>query len=169
MDNLDILMQTKNNSIGNNKKEKIIKKTKEITKKTFAILMLSTITLSTCACSTMESDYINYREVDVYRQNQTLILEHTMEENGMEYYQANNTTNEYMKIQDILNEDDIIIYYDKLGEEECNKILVVLGYENLNDYLIKNGYIDEKGQPSVGVLRRDTYQRITKEMVEKTK
>ena len=169
MNDLDLLLKAKANSIGYNKKEKLVKKTKEITKNTLAVLMLSAIALGTCACSNAQTSNVNYYQVNEYEQSQTFVLEYTMKENNIEFYQANNTVNEYRQIQDILTEDNIIIYYDQLGEEECNKILVVLGYENLNDYLIKKGYVDGKGQPDVSLLRSDTYQRITKEMAEKTK
>ena len=167
MNDLELLMKVKNNSIGTDKKTKLITKTKSISKKTLVVLMLSLVTLSTCACNNTNYNFSRNHEIDSYRQSQFSILKYNLENNGMEFFQANNSIEEYKLIQDLLNEDNIIFYYDALGSEECNKILQVLGYNDLNDFLIKKGYINEKGEPSLEMFRMVKEERIINEMAER--
>ena len=165
---MKIFLQAKENSIGNDKKDKLVTNKKSISKKLLIGLIATLLTLSMCACSNDNSININYRAVDYYKSNVCLELVDVFKENDMEYDQASNSLAEYVKIEKYLNEDNMLIYYDFLGKVECDKIAHVLGYKDLEDYLIKNGYCDKQGNPSIGVLRDSTYDRITQE-AEKTK
>lgn len=132
----------------------------KIIRKTAALVLLILISLSICSC-----DGISYQEVGLYTQRKAIELSEIFSENGMSFYQPNHTIEQYTEIKDYLTEDDVIIYYDKLGIDECNKILVVLGYDDFDDFLIKNNYVDEKGNPDEGKFRRETYERITNYML----
>lgn len=173
----DLLIKAKANSIGVNKKEVLKTKEKNIMQKTLIGLVAIALSLSMCACTTNSStekrieDYnITYTYVDVYTFDTVEYLEKKFEEYNIDFsYPINNTVEDYSKVNEFLSEEDIIIYYDKFGKEECDKILKTFGYNDINDYLVKQGYIDSEGQPSIKDLRFSTYERITREMKEKGK
>lgn len=177
--NEEVVRRAKLNSIGTNKKEMLKIRRKDITKKVLATLCAILITISISACSTTKfqvetstkspvsiSNYdIDHNYVDIYVSSTVGNLEFYMKENDMEFYgEFNNSIDEYNEIKQYLKEEDVIIYYDRLGKEECNKILQTFGYNDINDYMVQNGYVDSNGEPSIQVLTYSTYERITQDM-----
>ena len=169
----NLLMKAKLNSIGKNKKSELKSSSKNISRKLLITLISTLLALSMCACSSKSIDTrileIEYGTVDLYLASETIQFEKIIKENDMEFSRGNNELDEYMKIKEYMTEENMIIYYDIFGAEECNKIAQVFGYQNLDDFLIKNDYCDEKGNPSVYELRQQTYLKITNDCKENVK
>lgn len=130
-----------------------------VIRKALVSVLLLMLCLCICACSE-----IIYAEVALYNERKFIVLAEAFEENGMGVWQADYTVEEYEKVKDIFSEDDALLYYDKLGEDECNKIMSALGYEDYDDFLISKGYVDKNGKADRYRYRMDTHKRITKEM-----
>lgn len=173
--NIESLMNAKINSIGNTKKEKLVIKMKKVSKMAFTFLLALCLVVSTCACSTYNNtneQRINYQYVDMYRTEQMTELKIVFEENGLATKTPYHTVSEYQDIVQYLNEDNMIIYYDKLGAAEADKICVALGYADLNNFLKTKGYVDENGEPSISALREasEVYMsQFIAERLEKSK
>ena len=120
--------------------------------------------LSACA-----DDGINHQYVDMYAFEETAKLEKLFEENGLDYQYANNSVEQYQSIAEFLNKENMQLYRDALGITEVHKICSVLGYADFNDFLIKNGFVDEQGKPSEAALREAFNIYATKVMKEKLK
>lgn len=143
-----ILQNAKKNSIGVDKKERLIMKTKEISKKVLAAILVVVMAVSLSACGPSR-DYVDgyaQLELDVYSVSQEL------ENYGIEYTynedKEKNTIETYEQIES-LSEEQLLAYYTLLGENECEKVVMALGYEGWDDYLTKNNYVDEKGNPDI--------------------
>ena len=80
----------------------------------------------------------------------------------------NNTVEDYKEAITGLDETDLIGFYllVQYDEIETEKFIVALGYENWDDFLIKNNHIDREGEPSMGIWLNDEYQRLYDEYVE---
>ena len=120
--------------------------------------------LSACA-----DDGIKHQYVDMYAFEETAKLEKLFEENGLDYQYANNSVEQYQSIAEFLNKENMQLYRDALGITEAHKICSVLGYADFNDFLIKNGFVDEQGKPSEAALREAFNIYATKVMKEKLK
>lgn len=172
--NDELLIKAKANSIGKNKKEIFKTKIKNIGRTTLAVLLSSLLVFSMCSCkitSIVQTDYdISYHAVDEYQTTVIYEIEKIYEMNGMQfYYDMEYSIEDYEKISHMFNEEDMIVYYTCMREEEFNKLLQALGYEDMTDFLIKNNYLDEKGNPSIAILRLSSYERMTKEVESKSK
>lgn len=130
-----------------------------VIRKALVSVLLLMLCLCICACSE-----IIYAEVGLYNERKFIVLAEAFEENGMDAWQPDYTVEEYEKVKDIFSKDDALLYYDKLGEDECNKIMMALGYEDYDDFLISKGYVDKNGKADRDRYRMDTHKRITKEM-----
>lgn len=79
-----------------------------------------------------------------------------LEENNMTDYeqkaygikQYNYTVEDYKKI-DKLDESYLFGFYRATNQSTFSEILITLGYSSLDDFLLKNNYVDENGNPSV--------------------
>lgn len=170
--NQEALMSAKSNSIGQTKKDKLIVKFKNIAKKTITFLLALCLAVAMCACGHYSKEtetYVNHQYVDMYKFEEKSALEDIFAENGLDYRYANNEVEQYQDIIQYLNEDNMIIYYEAFGITETNKICKVLGYNDLNDFLIQKGYVDENGQPSMEALRAASDVYMTQAMTEKTR
>lgn len=159
------LNEIKANSIGNDKKNKLKVKTKNIAKAALTTLLILSFTVGLCACGVSnieEKQDINYKYVDMYTFETKAFLDKYI-------INSCSSVEDYENLIHYLNEADMIIYYDKLGISETNKICMALGYENFDDFLIKNNYVDSEGKASVEKLREVSYINITQEMMGKSK
>lgn len=164
------LEEAKKNSIGT-KKEELRVGVKKITKNFFILLTIMFLSISLCACNTNK-----------YSQSVIKSYLHSKSISAMEVLRANDCLGEDEQIltldvetyQKLLNEDiriyesDLIGYYELLGEKESEKIVIALGYEGWNDYLIKHNYL-VKGEPSIELWKQsiiDEYQQDLSEAYE---
>jgi len=65
-------------------------------------------------------------------------------ETGSRYFEVS----DYEKIEEI-NEENYIAFYYYIGVNEFEKILMAHGYADWDDFLVKNGHVDEKGEPQI--------------------
>jgi len=182
--NEDMLKNTKINSIGIEKKDELIVKKKNVSKKLLISLLsiLMSLTLSACSNVNVKQEIIEETEVtsvENYDVNNTDVefysvitgdhLKLVLKENNLDCFQPNNTVEEYAKIKHLLYEEDLIFYYDYLGEIEGNKLFQAFGYNNIIDYVKKNNYYDTNGNPSIEIFRNSIYEEVTNKMRENVK
>ena len=110
---------------------------------------------------------VNAHYVDMYKFEQKSALEQVFAENGLKYKYANNTVEQYESIKQHLKEEDMIVYYEALGITETKKICQVFGYEDLDDFLLKNSHVDEEGEPSISAMRAAAEIYMTEYMSKK--
>ena len=156
----ELYNKTQENSLKNSK---IIKKTtkKQITKQMIIAIITISSALSMCACQSNDM-YLNY--------NTTLERDEayqTLTEYGIQVYNENDdyvshSVEDYKKIEG-LNEVDLLGYYSLLGMNESEKVVQALGYENWNDFLIKNNYVNENGKPDIYKWKRAMQENNEKE------
>ena len=174
--NIDLYKRAKENSIGTNKKEELKVKRKNVSKKILASLFAVLISLSLCACYNNSNEKtasfyneVNMDVVNLYLSDSYYELDKIIKDTDVKKYYKDNSIEQYMQIKDYLREEDMLIYYNTFGKGEIDDISKVMGYENFNDFLIKNEYVDEEGNPSFRKLQEETYLRVTQEYEEKTK
>ena len=132
------------NSIGEDKKQKLVKKIRKISTAVLGSLIVITSGVSLTACQ--DPNYTN-QMVSLY----IFDAQEIFEKYGLDYGQKY-SVEDYMKIPDI-NDENLIGFYEMRGREECEKIAQALGYEGINDYLVKNGYVKSNGEPSIKAWR----------------
>ena len=110
---------------------------------------------------------INYNDVDRYMFETDAAFQAVLEENGLTYQSANNTVEQYASIKQHLREEDVYVYCHVLGTVEADKICVVFGYADLDDYLTQHGYVDGDGNPSWEAWREAAYIWMTQEMAQR--
>lgn len=78
-------------------------------------------------------------------------------ENLLEAYNLNTKpvekgvwNNDYSCIEG-LSEDDLYGFYHHCGYDETENVLKALGYDSWRTFLVRNGYVDKAGAPSVEV------------------
>ena len=169
----EILKNAKNNSIGSDKKHRLIRGTKKVAPKALLILVATVMAVNICACSSLESnmnfegtpydieEQIDYKEGYSIAVDKMYIAKRILKENGVDIAKSNEVST-YAKISE-LREDDLIGYYKLLGEKETEKILQALGYEGWNDFLTKQECFDKDGKPSRYVWERKTYVEYGKQ------
>lgn len=135
---------SKNNSIGQDKKQKLIRRVKKISTTTLVALIAITSGVSLTACQ--DPNYTT-KMVSLYIYDAQEIFD----KYGLDYSKKY-SVEEYMKIPDI-NDNNLIGFYEMQGREECEKIAQSIGYEGIDDYLVKNGYVNSNGEPSVRAWR----------------
>ena len=140
----NIYENSKKNSIGKDKKQKLVKKIKKIS--TAALVSFIAITSGVSLTACQDPNYTT-QMVSLYIYDAQEIFE----KYGLDYSQKY-SVEDYMKIPDI-NDENLIGFYEMRGREECEKIAQSIGYEGIDDYLVKNGYEKDNGEPSVRVWR----------------
>ena len=136
----NIYENSKRNSIGKDKKQKLIKKVKKISTAMLVSLIAITSGVSLTACQ--DPNYTT-KMVSLYIFDAQEIFEKYGLDYGKKY-----SVEDYMKIPDI-NDNNLIGFYEMRGREECEKIAQALGYDGIDDYLVKNGYVNSNGEPSI--------------------
>lgn len=180
-DSKKILTNMEKNSIGNEKKTKlsgIKRKTALVTSIVSLTLVFSTI----CGCikdnnynnnnmnnynvieTTRNYDY-DYNEIvvnDLMKEiSSDVRFKMVLSDVDMSENYENNTVEDYKKVMDLEKEDLIGFYYlTSMSDIETEKVIQALGYEDWNDFLIKNNYVDQENKPNKAVWRNDEKQRI---------
>lgn len=144
MDIKGVYEKSISNSVGSNKKQKLIKKVKRIATTSLVALIAVTSGVSLTACQ--DPHYTN-KIVSLYIYDAQEIFDKYGLDNNKKY-----SVEDYSKIPDI-NDDNLIAFYEMRGREECEKIAQALGYNGIDDYLVKNGYVNSEGGPSIKAWR----------------
>ena len=170
-----IYENAKENSIGSEKKSSAKREKKTVNMKITIVALASLLAVSSltgCVFKTPEkpikesvsitetfeyqNEYNGYSdtEIGIYER---LRLGDLLEANGFTDYKMegqkksyNYTAEDFKKIED-LDETYLDASYIATTKETFNNILTSLGYENLEDFLIKNEYVDENGKASIYV------------------
>lgn len=181
----EILKQTKENSIGIDKKNEFIRSVKVISKKILTMLIVVSITVTLAACG-------NVKTIDIYPESnngEVVQVEDVGYSNdldlmkvaelrgeiltkvrvkflnaGIKYRDSDGTVivndvETYKKLYNII-EEELIGYYCLLGQEESSKILQILGYEGWDDYLVQNGFINENNEPDIKMWENSVYEQL---------
>ena len=82
------------------------------------------------------------RAMDLLNENQMFDYERKTLQRDYHY-----TAEDYAKIKG-LDETYLYGFYILSNEEDANEMVKALGFENLDDYMIQKGYVDEDGNPS---------------------
>ena len=184
----EILKQTKENSIGIDKKNEFIRSVKVISKKILTMLIVVSITVTLAACGNVNT-IGNYPEPNSPEIVQVEDIEYGNDLDmmkvaelrgeiltrirvkllnaGIKYRDSDgkvivNDVETYKKIYNII-EEELIGYYSLLGQEESGKILQILGYEGWDDYLIQNGFVDENNEPDIKMCENSVYEQLQTE------
>ena len=144
MDINSLYENSKKNIIGKDKKQKLVKKIKSVATTTLVALIAITSGVSLTACT--DPNTVN-RIVSVY----VFDAQEIYEKYNMSPTERH-SVEEYSKIPDI-NDENLIGFYEMRDRIECDKIAQALGYDNLDDYLVKNGYVNSEGGPSIKAWR----------------
>lgn len=121
---------------------------KTISKKSLIAILTIVTSISFCACNKNDIGMNNYSLNNVTEAQQVL------EDNNIDYYNyetgeyVSNSVDDYKKIKD-LSDENLIGYYELLGKNESEKVVKALGYASWDDYLIKNNYVDDYGNPDL--------------------
>lgn len=184
-----IYNNTMQNSIGEEKQCDYNKKTKKVTLRiAFATLII--ILVMTCFNNlilpeiresiknsikqeeNVELEYNGYylSEIETY---EYIRFSNLMAENNLTSYTQNgliidyNYTVEDYKKMDGLDESYLYTVYRKTND--LNEFLHVFGYNDLNDYLIKNNYVDKNGEPSTIKWRIETAKDTSEIMLNEAR
>lgn len=170
--NKDTMLEIcKSNSIGKDKVTKLKYTKRKIAAAVLTAAIASFSVVGLTGCST--ADIFAPQEI-----SQQLSVYETMAYNEMTYYnipyysstgeEINNDVSDYKKIEN-LSEENLIGYYYALGEKECEKVVQALGYNDWNDFLIKNHCYDENGNPSIEAWKMQVRSQIAEQYKEKVK
>ena len=80
-------------------------------------------------------------------ETETLLTSHNL---NIEPGEDGNWCNDYSSVEG-LSKDDIYGFYHYCGYAETEKVLRELGYASWNNFLVREGYYDESGAPSLEV------------------
>lgn len=128
------------------------------------VIAIQTIKKEFNESNTYDMDYVN-----MWLSDESYNLDNLLKENGLKtgydihHNGESNSLEEYQSIKQFLKEENLIIYFNFLGEKETDKICIVLGYKSLDDYLTKNGYLDKQKKTSIRALKVASYIRVTNE------
>ena len=75
------------------------------------------------------------------------------------------TAEDYKKIAE-LDESYLYAFYTSTTIETLTEACLALGYEDVKDFLLKNGYVNEDGNPDVGVWYKHNKKEIASIMKE---
>jgi len=174
----------KNNSIG---KEKICSSNFAVKKIALTVALTTFISVFTTACSVSLKDKLfnskdtssvvevyeptKYSRVEISSYNQ-LRSRNLLVDNGFtdykiegDYRDYNYTAEQFSTIKDL---DDTYLYgfYMVVTEKTFSNILNALGYKDLNDFLVKNKYVDSENKPSKQKWYSENTKQIEQIMVE---
>ena len=82
---------------------------------------------------------------------------------GFKHYSY--TIEDYKKI-DKLDESYLLGFYEGTTQSTFNNILMSLGYNSLDDFLLQNNYVDKNGNPDIAEWNLCQYHLIAKNMYE---
>lgn len=182
-----IYNNTMQNSIGEEKQCDYNKKTKKVTLR-IALTTLTLILVTSCFINIIFPKIKdNFDNVLYARDEQHLELEYNgysinsirtyekrrfyslMRENGLtDYSQVDKkrdyhyTVEDYIKMEDL---DESYLYAIYISTVNINDFLIALGYTDLQDFLLKNNYVNEQGKPSVKTWRIETAKDISEMML----
>ena len=172
MINKEDIEKIKNNSIGTEKKSKLVKY-KKIIKKSILLSMI-TLLLIVCVCicknnfinlnieqeESISSTYekLDYNEIGTYILYTNDFIFEDLEKYGI-LGKENVTPEDYKRIEG-LNEDQLIYYYITYGKDASEKVVQALGYQEWDDFLQKNEHVNEKGEPDIAEWVYEEYQKI---------
>ena len=104
---------------------------------------------------------------DAYIAAMNQLADHYLYINHIDYANHTYTVDDYKNMK-YLSENDLIGYYNVLGEEESEKVVQALGYDGWDDYLTKNNYLRD-GKPSFIEWERQLHIAYHKLMSEQNK
>lgn len=188
----ELLENAKKNSIGQDKKSDLVMGVKDISKKAMTAMLITALSLSLCACNnkkqTIEvpnvdtnivvqidrddisaTDYdFDYKTISGIKSDKIAKARAQLKIANIIYCDEygrilSNDVEVYKSLKD-LDESDLIGYYSILKKNESEKIIIALGYEGWDDYLIQYGYVDEDGKPQIEMWEYSVYENMQKEM-----
>ncbi len=178
-----IYQKTLNNSIGPNKKTLYYKIHRRVALSVSLLTLLLTFsTSSLIGCAKSEDSSKDSKYVDKYygysvysiylyensraialmeKYNLTNYTQNT--QNGIERRNYNYTADDYKKIKE-LNETYIHGVYNICILDNVNEVCKALGYADFNDFLVKNSYVNSKGEPSIDAWAEADLKQISEIM-----
>ncbi len=111
-----------------------------------------------------QQEIINYAK----EKSINLLEENNMTEDGKSSYGFKHysyTIEDYKKI-DKLDESYLLGFYEGTTQSTFNNILMSLGYNSLDDFLLQNNYVDKNGNPDIAEWNLCQYHLIAKNMYE---
>lgn len=141
MDYDKIVENAKKNSIGPNKRQKLVLKVKQVATTVAIVAVALTTAICTTGCARNYDRQMAQFYNSVYVEEAEAIMhEHGLNTQGTYDYDV------YLEMDEI-SEENISGFYQLLGSGESEKAVRALGYEGWDDYLTQHGYI-ENGKPS---------------------
>ena len=163
----------KKNSIGNEKKCKAVKYIKKGTLRVGITVLISAFTIGVLSGCNIHEDYFNNNDnennhssyeqtlndyngfsIVEIRNYEMLRADDLFSNNGFHSYSMEGTkrkynykSSDYKRIKEL---DETYLYgiYLNTNSSTFNEVLQALGYSDLEDYLIKNNYVNKNGEPS---------------------
>ncbi len=89
-------------------------------------------------------------------------IEYTQEDGKRNYIYS---ADDYKKIEE-LDDSYLRAMYFLATPDDVNEMAKSLGYENIDDFMIKKGYVDEEGKPDHSYWAAANYVEIAKELSE---
>ena len=120
----------------------------------------------------LELEYNGYSLSDI-QAYETIRFYNLMRKNGLTDYTQigfsmdyNYTAEDYKKMKGL---DETYLYTIYRKTHDLDEFLEALGYSSLDEYLLKNNYVDEYGKPSTTYWRIETAKEISQMMLEESK
>lgn len=146
------------NSVGVSPKVPFKRRMKKVLASTGVILLAITSGVGLCSCKSLDKYDIGAHQQAV---NKSIIASEILVKHGYTP-RASLTVEQYATIPEIYDEDNLLPFFELQGPQEMDKIVSILGYDNLDDYLIKHGYIDDNGKPSYLIWETEYIHEKTK-------
>ena len=120
----------------------------------------------------LEFEYNGYSLSDI-QAYETIRFYNLMRKNGLTDYTQigfsmdyNYTAEDYKKMKGL---DETYLYTIYRKTHDLDEFLEALGYSSLDEYLLKNNYVDEYGKPSTTYWRIETAKDTSQQMLEESK
>ena len=137
----NVIEQAKKNSIGSDKKQKLIIKVKKVASAAIIII----VAFVTAICTTGCAKRYDKQMAQMYNLEYQEEAERIMHDHGLNTEERHDY--EIFAAMEEISEEIFSGFYQLLGPIESEKAVRALGYEGWDDYLIKHGYT-EYGKPS---------------------
>lgn len=177
-----IFTNLKNNSIGINKRSSNKRNLKKVILNASMASILITF-LSGCSVGLKNSNSNNYTNDKIVEESNLYgyekgFLKQVEKENAIRLLKHNNLTeykivdgkrqynysvDDYKNIYR-LTDSYLHGFYLLTTKETFNKVLNARGYEDLNEFLINNGYVNEQGQPDINLWEKISLEKRAEEL-----
>lgn len=170
----ELLAKIKENSIGVEKISEYKPIKKKIDVKTLMLLLSLVISISLTGCKLdIKNNNINENQIVVESSYDDLnisgfkAMEMSIADNHLLFAQIkykdengniiSNDKEVYKRLEG-LDESKLFGFYLLLGEKESEKILPIYGYNTWDEYLMKNGFINDKGETDLKMWEESHYK-----------